>query len=67
MSIKVGGLFCERGDKGRMEGEFITVEMSVTNYTKGYKMRCTPIIMAEAEASRNKNTYEEYAQRNIEL
>lgn len=30
------------GDEGRMEGEFITVEMSVTNCMKDYEMRCTP-------------------------
>jgi hypothetical protein len=34
-------------NKGRMEGEFITVEMSVTNFTRDCKMRCTPIIMVE--------------------
>jgi hypothetical protein len=36
-----------------MEGEFITVEMLVTNCTRDYEMRCTLIIRAAKRARRS--------------
>jgi hypothetical protein len=50
-----------------MEGEFITVEMSVTNCMRDYEMRCTPIIRVVERASRNKKIYTDHAQRIIAL
>lgn len=55
------------GDEGRVEGEFITVEMSVTNCMRDYKMRCTPIIRVAERASRNKKIYTDHEQRIITL